>query len=391
MNRRARVGLLAAGLLVATGTSAGCGSARTPATARLGPARPPSLATALVTPTAAWAVAVLGGPAARRDSFWQLFVRPATARRWRLATPPGVASNGGLVLAAARAAGTTDDAAGLVVAGFRPSQHLAFSPLATSRDQGTSWTPGLLDAVLADVPDALAAAPGGGRLLAALSDGSAELSGPGGAGWRPLVTLRTLAMTAAGIRCGPGRLTAAAFSSSGAPLLATSCARPEVTGIFGYAGGAWHRAGPVLPAAYTRHGTTVLRLTTTAGLTTALLTAGTGPAARLLAAWSRRDGHWALSAPLRLRGAQVTSASPGPGGTMAVILDGRRAQVTAAQPGTWHPLPALPAGTATLAPAPPGDWDALAVHGTTVTVWQAAAGARGWTGTQVISVPIRSG
>ena len=67
-----------------------------------------------------------------------------------------------------------------MVAGFRPSQNLAFSPLAFTRDNGTAWSAALLDAPLADVPDALAAAPGTGRLLALLADGQTELSGPGG-------------------------------------------------------------------------------------------------------------------------------------------------------------------------------------------------------------------
>ena len=84
----------------------------------------------------------MGGSAASKKNFWQLFVRPAGASRWSLVTPEGVADNGGLV-----AAGGTS-----LLVGFRPSQDLAFSPLATSADTGRNWTPGLLDATLADVP-----------------------------------------------------------------------------------------------------------------------------------------------------------------------------------------------------------------------------------------------
>ena len=75
----------------------------------------------------------MGGPAASHNNFWQLFVRPAGTTTWRLATPPGVASNGGLVI--------TGLGTGPVVAGFRPSQDLSYSPLATTRDNGTAWTP----------------------------------------------------------------------------------------------------------------------------------------------------------------------------------------------------------------------------------------------------------
>ena len=197
----------------------------------------------------------MGGSAASHNNFWQLFVRPAGTGKWRLATPPGVASNGGLVVASL--------GAGSVVAGFRPSQDLSFSPLATTHDNGTAWTPGLVDAALADVPDALAAAPAGGRLLALLTSGQAELSGPSGTAWTRLATRRALAASAAGSRCGLGSLTAAAFSPSGVPMLAASCARPGTAGVFAYAGGTWHPAGPTLPATYAHQPVTVLRLTTT--------------------------------------------------------------------------------------------------------------------------------
>ncbi len=371
-------------LLAGTVLAAGCGSAARQAGAPAAPAPPPSLSTSLVTATGTWAVAVMGGPAADHNNFWQLFVRPAATGRWRLATPPGVASNGGLVV--------TSPGGRSVVAGCRPSQDLSFSPLATTHDNGTAWTPGLLDAALADVPDALAAAPGGGRLLALLAGGEVQLSGPGGTGWTRLATRRALAASPAGGRCGPGRLTAAAFSPSGVPLLAASCARPGTAGVFAYAGGTWHPAGPALPAAYARQRVTVLRLTTTAGTTMALLAAGTGAAARLLAAWSTGSGaRWALSPPLPLHGTKLTSASSGPSGTVAVVLTGNHAQTITGPAGAWRPLPALPPGTATLAPGAAGGWDALAVHRTRLTVWQLPPGRAAWAATQTISVFIQFG
>jgi hypothetical protein len=368
-------------LLAVTALSAGCGPAARPAATPASPAGLPSLATSLVTATGAWAVAVMGGPAAKHDNFWQLFVRPAGSGRWRLVTPPGVASNGGLVLARL--------GAGSVVAGFRPSQDLSFSPLATTGDNGAAWAPGLLDAGLADVPGALAAAPAGGRLLALLGDGSTEVSGPGGTAWIRLATRRSVAASAPGTRCGLGSLTAAAFSPSGVPMLAASCGRPGTAGVFAYADGTWHAAGPTLPASYARSRITVLRLATTAGITTALLTAGTGPAARQLAAWSTDGGaHWALSRPLPLNGAKLRSASFGPGGTAAIVLTGNRAQTITAAAGSWRPLPPVPPGTATLAPGPAGGWDALAVHWTKLAVWRLAQGAAAWAAVQAIEVPI---
>jgi hypothetical protein len=368
-------------LLIAVAVlSAGCGSAARQPAAPVGPAQPPSLATSLVTASGTWAVAVMGGSAASHNNFWQLFVRPAGTGRWRLATPPGVASNGGLVVASL--------GAGSVVAGFRPSQELSFSPLATTHDNGAAWTPGLLDAALADVPDALAAAPGSGRLLALLTSGGAELSGPGGTAWTRLATRRALA----GGRCGPDRLTAAAFSPSGVPLLAASCAHPGTAGVFAYAGGAWHPAGPALPASYARQKVTVLRLTTTSGTTMALLAAGTGSAARLLAASSTGSGaHWALSQPLPLHSARLTSASFGPGGAVAIVLTGGRGETIIGAKGAWRPLPALPPGTVTFASGLAHGWDALAVHRTRLAVWRLAPGGATWDATQTINVPVGFG
>ncbi len=371
-------------LLAVAMLSAGCGSAAGQASTSAAATEPPSLSTSLVTTTGTWAVAVMGGPAAEHNNFWQLFVRPAATGRWRLATPPGVASNGGLVVAS--------PGAGSVVAGFRPSQDLSFSPLATTHDNGTAWTPGLLDAALANVPDALAAAPGGAHLLALLASGGAELSGPAGTGWARLATRQTLAASAAGRQCGPARLTAAAFSPAGAPLLAADCTHPGTAGIFAYTGGTWHPAGPTLPARYAHQDASVLRLTTTGGTTTALLAVGTGSAAQLLAAWSTGSStHWALSPPLPLRGARLTSASSGPGGAVAVVLAGNHAQAITGPAGTWQPLPALPPGTATLAPEPAGGWDALAVHSTRLTVWQLPPGRAAWASAQTISVFIQFG
>jgi hypothetical protein len=370
--------LLAVGLL-----AAGCGAAAGPPAAPSAAGAPPSLATAAATSGGTWAVAVMGGAAAQHNNFWQLFVRTADSARWRLVTPPGVASNGGLVIAAAGGRSLT--------AGFRPSQRLVFTPLAVTSDGGSSWSSGVLDAPLASVPDALAAAPAGGRLLALLTGGTAEISGPG-TSWTALVTLRTLAASAVGSRCGLGLLTAAAFSSTGVTLLAGTCAHPGTAGIFAEAGGTWQAAGPVLPAALAREPVAVLRLTRTAGGLEALLQAGTGQAASLLAAWSPDSGrHWDLSAPLLLGGARVTAASFGPGDAAAIVLTGNRAVTIAGAGAQWHWLPALPPGTATLAAGPGSAVDALAVRRTTLTVWRAGPGGSAWSEVQTITVPIQYG
>ena len=111
----------------------------------------------------------------------------------------------------------------------------------------------------------------------------------------------------------------------------------------------------------------------------------------LLAAWSADNGlHWTLSRPLRLAGAGLASAAFGPAGTAAVITtSGKAAVITSA--GSWHTLPTLPAGAATLALGPAGQADALAVHRGTLTIWQLPSGGSTWTKAQVIGVPIQYG
>ena len=98
-----------------------------------------------------------------------------------------------------------------------------------------------------------------------------------------------------------------------------------------------------------------------------------------------------MSPPLALHGATVTSASFGPGGTTAIITTGLHGQSIAPGGSSWLPLPALPSGTAALAPGSGGTTDALAVHGGTLTVWQHAPGDATWTTIQVINVPIPYG
>jgi hypothetical protein len=387
MSRAAHHRAIAAALALAgVILAAGCGSA---APASRGAAPPatlpaPSLDTSLDTAAGTWAVAVMGGSAAQYNNFWQLFTRPAGTTRWKLVTPPGTADNGGLVLA--------DGGGQSLITAFRPSQDLTYTPLAETSTGGQAWSSASpLDAALANLPDALAAAPGSGRLLALLTTGTAELAAPGYTTWNILASQQTLAATPPGRRCQLQALTAAAFTPSGTPLLAGTCAHPGTAGIFAPSGGTWQPAGPAIPGPLARQNITVLRLSRTAHGTVALLAAGTGPATSLLAAWSADGSHWTLSPPLRQNGAVVTSASFGPGGTAAVIMTGGRGEMIAGTSSPWQQLPALPPGTATLAPGPGGTTDALAVQPTTLTVWQLPPGRTGWTKTQIINVPIQFG
>jgi hypothetical protein len=384
---RYRAAALALALTVAT---AGCGSATGQAQGGPAPqataAGAPLLATSLVTAAGTWAVVVMGGSAATHNNFWQLFVRPAGSTGWKLVTPPGAADNGGLVVAGA-------DGGQSLITGIRPSQYLTYTPLILTRDGGQAWSPaGPLAGPLANVPDALAPAPRTGNLLALLATGTAESAAPGYTSWHTLASLRTLRAAPAGRRCGLRALTAAGYTQAGLPLLAGTCSRPGTAGIFTARDGTWQASGPRLPTAQAHQPVTVLRLAQAANRTVALLEAGTGPAAALLTAWSTDGGsHWALSPPLKLAGAKPDSASFGPSGAATVVLSGNRAQAIAGAGDQWQSLPALPAGTATLAPGPAGGFDALAVHRTRLTVWQLDPGSATWRTTQTLNVPIQFG
>ena len=389
----AAAGVLAAAVLAAAALIAGCG---TTAPAAPGPAAEvtssgaPFLATSVGTPSGSWAVAVMGGSAATHDNFWQLFVRPAGVSVWKLATPPGTPDNGGLVVAAGGPS---------VVTAFRPSQYLTYTPLTATSNGGQAWaSTGPLDGVLANIPDALTAAPGAQRLLALLAGGTVELAAAPYASWKTIATQRSIAATPAGRHCGLQALTAVSFTLTGLPLVAGTCSHPGRAGVFADTGGTWDAVGPALPGALSRERVTVLRLIRTESQTVAVLAASpgqaasSGQAASLLGAWSADNGrHWTVSPVLPLGGAALASASFGATGTTAVITTTGRADVITAAGGQWRALPVPPPGTATLAVGPGGEIDALAVHRATLTVWQAPAGGSGWKLAQTISVPIQYG
>ena len=377
----ARVGLA----LACAGLAAGCGSkpqtaaaagARSGLVTPSAPAVTVPLSTSLVTAQGTWAIAVMGGSAASENNFWQLFVRPTGAGQWSEVTPPGVADNGGLV-----AAGTGTS----LVIGFRPSQNLAFSPLATSTDAGRNWTPGLLDADLGNESGALAVDPSG-QALALLQDGTIQTAPTAGAAaagqWSELTTRQALAASAPGRDCGLQALDAVSFGPDKTPMTAGSCERPGVAGVFTDTSGRWQSAGLALPAAYRDDQVQVLGLAATSGGNVALLLAGDS----LLAAWSNGT-RWTVSAPVAV--GAVRASGFGTGGSTWLLLSGGRAETVSGPGAAWQALPTVPTGTATLAPGPGGGYDALAVSGSKLTVWRLTKGA--WAKVQLIKVPIEYG
>jgi hypothetical protein len=386
--KRAALPAIAVAAMVTVGCGSGTGSANSSTN---GSALTASLTTSVSTATATWGILVMGGSAASEDNFWQLFTRPAGSATWALVTPPGVADNGGLVMAPA--------GRGPLVVGIRPSQGLVFSPLATTSDNGKTWTPGLMDAGLADAADSLAVASGGGQQFALLGNGAIErapsaAAAQSGSGWSKLAAPDSIASSAPGKACGLSSLDAITVTPAGELLAGGACGIPGRAGIFGYSGGTWHGADLALPGTVAGDRIQVLRLTASAAGDIALLLAGP----QLFAAWTSDGAHWTVSRPLAIGAAHVASAAFGAGGAVGVLLSSGKTATVGGPGSSWQSLPAAPPDTAVLALIPSaarsataGQVEALAAKGGELTVWQLDASAGTWTRVQAIAVPIQYG
>jgi hypothetical protein len=376
-SRTAALGAVAAAVSVL----AGCASASSTQEPSA-PAATSSLATSLAAVGGeAWAVVAVGGSAGSENKFWELLTRPAASTQWKLVTPPGIADNGGLV-AAAPAAGQRLDIA------VRPDQGLTFSPLALTGDGGKTWDTGLVDAAVADVPDAFAS--GGGKMLALLADGTIEQAAAPGSTWTRLAAAGSLATSAAGRQCQVTELTGVALTASGTPLAAASCTRPGAVGIFARSGSAWVSAGLTLGGQLAGQPVQVLRLTGTSAGTVALLQAGTGSTADLLAAWSSDGTHWIVSPSAPEGAGPVRASGTGADGAVWLLLASGHAAAVSGPGAAWRVLPTPPRGTAALAPVAGGTFDALAVSGARLTVSRLGADGA-WRQDQVLNVPLQYG
>jgi hypothetical protein len=384
--RGTRRALATAGAVAVAGTLAltGCGSSgssgsSSPASATAAAASV-SMATSIATTTDNWAVV----PMAANPVFWEVFVRSANSASWRLVTPPGVADNGGLVVSAGALSSLT--------VAVRPSQDLLFSPLAATVNGGASWSAGPpLDAAVAASPDAFAAS--GARLVALLTDGAVETSTDAGASWSVAAKPGAIAASPAGKGCGGAvRVTSVSFGVSAAQLLAGgTCGTSGATAMFSYSPGpGWQRVS--LPVAGQ-----LLRLTAgtalvqgKAGLTALFGGFGWYAYAPLTGTGQPASAGWNASAALPVSG-PVTASGTLPLGGAWVLLPGGRAATIGGPGQQWTLLPPVPAQTTVLAAGPDGATDALAVSGTTLTVWRLAPRATVWSKVEAIGVPIQFG
>ncbi len=362
------------------------------------------------------AVVPMGRLNDRLETFWQLFFRPTATSRWTLVTPKGVADNGGLVVSTSTGAGadagagagsataaataataTTTTTTTVSLAGFEPSQYLDFSPLASSTDQGETWSPGLLPGGLAAVPDALSASSDAGLVALARGGGGHVLTSSGDPSrWTKLVSRDAIASSAAGRSCGVGALSAVALDTAEGVEVGTSCSAAGLVGIFGKAGGTWHLVGPRVSSPSERAATQVLRLVDVNGLRSVLVALHSKARTSLVALASNGGGAWTRSVALPVdTGDRIASTGVEPGGGFVVLLsrsNGSLALHAENGPGAdWRSLPSPPPGTATVAVSAGGQVDALAVATTKLTDWRLSAPARTWSRIGTVTVPIQFG
>lgn len=389
MIRRGGVGLLTLGILGAA--LAGCSSgtpASTATSATVG--LPPTQA--ITGPVGSWATLVMGHLDDPLNTFGELVYRPGcpgvatcAPADWVLATPPGVASNGGLFAASGPV--------GTLTVGFGVSLGLTFSPLAVTTDAGSTWTAGILPAALVPVTDALATSGNDRLALVPAAGGEVLASAADLSTWSTLVRRSTVA-AAAGSGCGLGALTAVSVLRPGADLVAGTCDSGGRAGVFrvgsGGAVASVTPVGPQLPGNVSGPVRTERLVETPTGLD-ALVVTGSGSSTRIFVARTT-DGAstWTISAPYATADAVVSTSVDASGTLVAVLATGHRRTAAVAAPGSsWTTLPTLPVGTTTVTTDADGSFSALVPSGSTLTVDVLSSGS--WVRHQVLAVPIQYG
>ncbi len=325
------------------------------------------------------------------NTFWQLLHAPPGSSRWSVVTPPGVADNGGLVLAAPQSS---------TLVGFLPSGNLRFSPLSQSGDDGSTWNPEFLPGALASAPNALADGAGSsGGALAVVGGRVVYRAGASLGSWAPLVTAVQLRRVSP--ECGVSDVSAVAFSPSGEPMVASNCSGRGAVGVFTRTNGAWQTSGFELRGAFGRASTSVVRLASSGTSTVALVETTTASNHSLVAAW-QTGTVWSGSAARAVpHGGSVAATSLGLGGALAVLVrakDGGLAATYVAPGHRWTTLPTPPVHTVALADVTPNGislgatlFDAFTVNGQSLSVYALTPAGTRWVLVQTIRVPLAYG
>jgi hypothetical protein len=389
----AAIGLVAVALAAAALASCGEGARRV-ASPTL---QDPPLGSVAVDGAGLTAAVAMGDLSSPADTFWQLLYRPDRSGRWTLLTPPGTATNGGVVVAPSDG--------GAVTTGVLASLKLTFSPLASTSNLGGDWTTAVLPGPLAAAPSTLAL--DGARVLALLGTDRGEIvesrSALAASSWTTVVDAATLRQVA-GSRCSVVALTALAVVNA-TVIAGARCATHRGAGsttspvsgsmpLFARIDGAWVTVGPTLPGS-----SEVLRLAPVPGGLVAIVEYRQGSAAvvevlRLADGLRTVDelGAWPVGA-----GAVVSSTVDRAGVTTVVVRPPHgacEAEVfglpdARAFPGRVGAYVALPPGACVLVWGASGV-QALRVEGSTLVVYGVGRTHR-WEVVQRLDVPIQFG
>jgi hypothetical protein len=346
------------------------------------------LPSGVATTSGSWVVLPMGDLSDQTNTFWQVLHAAPGSSHWTVATPRGVADNGGLVVGAS---------GGLTVVGTLPSRLLRFSPLSATANEGSTWNPVFLPGGLAVHPDALAYGEGGPGGGLAVVGASVLRAGPLLSSWSPVVTLDRLRRVSPG--CGGTTIDAVAVGQAGGSFIATGCRKGGRVAVFTDEAGAWTEVGTTLLGPWADSSTSILRLQSTPSSLTALVEAGRSGRNALIGLW-QNSGGWIASLPLALsRGASVLATSVGNTGAI-VALVGTRSTPTAydlVPGGKWTRLPAPPSGTVALGPMTltgalndPSP-NALAVDGTRLGVYSLTPSGTRWVKIQTTQVSLAYG
>ena len=225
-----------------------------------------------------------------------------------------------------------------------------------------------------------------------MSDGTIETSADAGTSWTTLAKPGAIAASAAAKGCGTLRVTSVSFGSSATDVLAGgTCGAGGAAAVFSYApASGWQRVDLPVSGQLRRFTGGLALVQGKAGLSALWNGAGWYAYAPL-----QQSAGWTKSAPLPAPGAITASGTLAQGGAW-VLLSGRRAATisltgAAASGPQWQMLPSVPTGTSVLAAGPDGATDALAVSGSTLTVWRLAPGQGAWSKVQTVNVPIQVG
>ena len=152
------------------------------------------------------------------NRFYETFT--STGKKWEVSTPTGTTTNGGILI--------SHPSQGVgAVAQFRELRFAAGVFL----QNGTETGPGEPLPALALAPTALASQLGGGAVAVVTSSQQVEAAPSLGGPFRVAASLRTLAETARGLKCGLEKLTSVAVVN-GEIFVGGQCSKPGEIGLF---------------------------------------------------------------------------------------------------------------------------------------------------------------